>query len=160
MRKALVILAIIIAFIFFMLLIPIFVQSQGITEVKTDGTCKEFTVTITAKDLGTSCWDVKLDFPGSVYNEKEMKWKSSFFFLEKAICYPDISTSIKIKPETSEPVIQAAAKLRQNTKIIEKDFTIYQNCPQPLSDLWTILVAIIIIQIFGWSLAWWWKRKK
>jgi len=159
MKTVLILLAIAAAVIFFMLIIPIFAKSQEILGIETAGTCKDFAVTITAKDLGAACWDVKLDVPGRVYNEREDKWKSSFFYNEKALCYPDTAAVIVIKLETSEPVIEATAKLRQNSKIIEHDFTISQSCPQPLPDYWTLLVAIIIILIFGWPLAWWWKRK-
>jgi hypothetical protein len=163
MKAALVILVIIVALLSFTLIIPIFAKSQEtarITEVKADGTCQDFTVTITGEGLGESCWDVKLDIPGRLYYESEGKWKSSFFYKENAICYPDTHASIGVQLEVTEPLIQATAKLRQGSRTIVHDFTINQSCPRPLPDYWTLLVGMIIILTFGWSLAWWWKRNK
>ena len=157
MKTVLVILAIAAALIFLMLVIPSFAKSQEILGVETEGTCKEFGITVTGGELGESCWDVKLDVPGEVYDERAGKWKSAFFYIGKAICHPDAAAVISTKLETTEPVIEATAKLRQGSKVIEKDFTIRQACSQPLSDFWVLLIAVAIILIFGWGLAWWWK---
>ena len=158
MKAALVVMAIAAAIIFLMLIIPSFAGSQEILGVETEGTCKEFRVTVTGNELGESCWDVKLDLPGDVYDERAGDWKSAFFYIEKAICFPDESILVNIKLESSEPETEATAKLRQGSKVIEKDFTLRQSCPQPLSDFWVLIVAVVIILIFGWGLAWWWKK--
>ena len=112
---------------------------------------------VAAEDLGESCWDVKLDVPGKLNDNGA--WRSSFYYMEKAICWPDEKADISIRLGSIEPVIEVTAKLRQGSRVIEREFTIRQSCPQPLPDYWVILVAIVIILIFGWSLAWWWKRK-
>lgn len=160
MKPALVILAIAAALIFFMLIIPIFANAQEITLVETQGTCREFTIIVTGKELGESCWDVKLDIPGEVLDARSGEWKSGFFYVEKAICHPDAAATMSAKLDTSEPVIEAKAKLRQGSRVVEKDFTIRQSCQQPMSDSWVLLVSVVIILIFGWGLAWWWKGAK
>ncbi len=146
--------------LFIILLLPVIVSSQEITGVKTEGECKEFTVTINASGIGESCWDVKLDVPGKVYDAGEKKWKSGFYYINRLLCYPDTQITIDVRIDTGVTPVQAVAKLRQGSKIIEKDFTIFQNCPQSLPDELSIIVAFIIILVFGWSLAWWWKQKQ
>lgn len=157
MKTPLILLAIIVAVLLFLMMIPIFAKSQEITGVSAAGTCMDFVVSVSAEGLGESCWDVKLDLPGKVNDGGS--WRSSFYFMEKAICWPDEKAEIVIRIDSIEPVIEATAKLRQGSRIIERDFTISQTCPQPLPDYWVILVSFVIILIFGWSLAWWWKRK-
>lgn len=157
MKTSLILLAIIVAVLFFLMMIPMFAKSQEITGVSPAGTCMDFVVTVAAEDLGESCWDVKLDVPGNI--DDGGTWRSSFYYIEKAICWPDEKAEISIRLDSIEPVIEATAKLRQGSRVIERDFTIRQSCPQPLPDYWVILVSFVIILIFGWSLAWWWKRK-
>ncbi len=156
MKPGPVALAIVAASLMFMT-IPLPVNSQEITGISANGTCRDFTVTVKAADLGESCWDVKLDVPGDVITEG--KARSSFYYVEKAICYPDDSAEMIVRLETSEPEIDATAKLRQGSRVLERDFRITQSCPQPLPDQWVLLVAFVIVLIFGWTLTWWWKRK-
>jgi hypothetical protein len=156
-KASLVLLSIIVAVFFFLLIIPMFAQSQEFTSVSATGTCRDFVVSVAGADLGESCWDVKLDVPGQVRDGDS--WRSSFYFIDKAICWPEEKADISLRLDSSEPVIEATAKLRQGSRIVERDFTIRQSCPQPLPDYWVILVALVIILVFGWSLAWWWKNK-
>ncbi|MBN2331281.1 MAG: hypothetical protein JXC85_05700 [Candidatus Aenigmarchaeota archaeon] len=157
MRTTLILLAVIVAVFIFLCIIPIFGRSQEITGVSVNGTCRDFVISVSAEGLGESCWDVKLDVPGNV--DDGGTWRSSFYYIDKAICWPDDEAQLTVRLESSEPVIEATAKLRQGSKVIERDFTISQSCNQPLPDNWVILVVFVVILVFGWSLAWWWKRK-
>ncbi len=157
MKTCMIILAIIVAVFLFLAMIPMCVKSQQMSGVSASGTCTDFVVTVTAGDIGESCWDLKLDVPGKVNSAGT--WRSSYYYIEKAICWPHEKVNISIRLESSEPVIEATAKMRQGSVVLERDFTIIQSCPEPLPDYWVILVSVIIILVFGWSLAWWWKRK-
>jgi hypothetical protein len=157
MKRSLTMLAVIVAVLLFLCIIPIFVLSQEIAGIVASGECRDFTVTVLGDDIGESCWDVKLDVPGSVKDGDS--WRSSFYYIDKAICWPDDRADITIKLDSADPVIQATAKMRQGSVVIEKDFSILQSCPQPLPDQWVLIVAFAVILVFGWSLAWWWKRK-
>ncbi len=155
MKLYLIIFLFIVILLIFIVIMPMVGQSQEIYEVSAEGTCKEFRTTISARDLGPGCWDVKLEVPGKVYDGLAKEWKSSFYYIQNAVCDPETGVTVDIKLDTAETEILAAAKLRQNSRVIEKEFTIRQSCPQPLSGYWTITVAVIIILIFGYTLTWW-----
>jgi len=158
MKILLTIIALIFAMILFLMAVPILVGSQEIASVTAEGSCREFELRIAASGLGSGCWDVKLDVPGKVFDPVSEEWKSSFFYLENYVCYPDNAGVVKVALETSATTIQSSVKLRQNNTVIEKDFTIVQRCPQPLPDVWFILAVIVIILLFGYTLTWWWRH--
>jgi hypothetical protein len=139
-------------------LFPIISSSQQITEIRSEGSCEDFRITITAEDLGQGCWDAKLDVPGRVYDSGDKTWKSSFYYIEKAMCYPATEASIPIKLDREDVYLQGKARLRSGGRTIEKDFELRQQCPQPLPDYWVILIAAMVILIFGYALVWWWKQ--
>ncbi len=130
--------------------------AQEITGVTVEGSCAEFSVTVTGTALGEGCWDAKIEAPGTVWHEDEEAWRSSFFYLEKAVCPPSNQVTLRFRPDSKAGSMTTTARLR-GTKILERDFSIVQDCPEPVPDVWPVLVAAIVILIFGYSLAWWWK---
>jgi hypothetical protein len=158
MKILLMILALVFAMILFLMVAPMLAGSQEIASVTAEGRCMDFEVSISASGLGPGCWDVKLDVPGKVFDPVSEEWKSSFFYLENYVCYPDTAAVVKVTLDTPATPIASSVKLRQNNTVIEKDFTIVQECPRPLPDVWFILAVILIILLFGYSLTWWWRQ--
>lgn len=140
-----------------LLLSALSIRAQEITSVDAQGTCRDFTITVSTANL-SGCWDLKIDAPCEI-QDSNMNWQSCFFYLNNNLCSPESLASAKIILDSSQPEVQATAKIRQNNTVIEKPFTISQDCPQDLSGIWTILVAVIIILVFGFGIAWWWKGK-
>jgi len=130
--------------------------AQEITGVTVEGNCGEFAVTVRAAALGDGCWDAKIDAPGTVLHEDEDLWRSSFFYVDKAICPPSGQTTLRFRPDSKAGNVTATARLR-GAEVLARDFTITQGCPKPVPDVWPVLVAAIVILIFGYSLVWWWK---
>ena len=157
MRIPLIVLIIIFTLLFLLLVFPIAGNSQEITDIRAEGVCRDFTVTVSAAGLADGCWDVKLDVPGRIQS-RDTEWKSAFFYVDDAMCTPETRVTLRIKLDTSETPLRAAARLRLNSTVLEREFTISQNCPEPLSDLWVIIVALLIILIFGYTLTWWWRQ--
>ncbi len=154
MRRIVIMLAVI-------LMLSAAADAQEIDSVETEGNCTDFTVTVIAANLTEGCWDVKLDVPGQI--ETEDGWKSTFYYKSQALCYPDTnSVTVNLQLESRNPVARCTAKLRLDSKVIEKDFEIQQSCPPPPESLPDNLILIIvfgIILIFGWLITWWWKGK-
>ena len=50
-------------------------------------------------------------------------------------------------------------KLRQGNTVIERPFTMEQDCPQPLGWEWVIIAAAAFIVFFGYLLVWWFRQK-
>jgi hypothetical protein len=154
-------------FIFCLFAIPLS-SAQQVTEVAVRGECGEFMISIMASGLynqgieGNGCWDAKLDLPGQIFNPSAGQsgdWRSSFYYIDDALCPPEDKVVITIRPNSISPTIEGTAKLRQGNTIIERQFTISQDCPQPLGWEWVILTALIIVLFFGYLLAWWMRRK-
>jgi len=131
-----------------------------ITDITVTGTCREYSVTVTATGLGQGCWDVKLEIPGTVFDYEKDEWRSSYYFVDGALCGPDASRSFAISLDSSMSIVQAKARIRSGSREKEKPFTISQSCPAPAPPYIAILAAIIVILIFGYALAWWWKQGK
>ena len=157
MRKSLLLLVSLVAAFLILTMVPMSTVGQEIAQIRTQGTCIDHVVTVKGEGLGNSCWDVKIDIPGRIGSGGS--FRSSFYYIEKAICWPEDEAEFSVKLDSREPVIDGAVKLRQGNDIIEKDFSILQSCPQPLPDYWVIIIAFAVVLVFGWSLAWWWKRK-
>ena len=159
MKVYLVLASVAVLLLLFLLLAPA-AGSSSITEVSSEGSCHDFSITVSGEELGEGCWDVKIDVPGNVYNPYEKRWKSSFFYVERSICSPDTSGTYSVKLHTSEPFVQATAKLRQNSRVLEKGFTIVQECPASPPEYWILLAAVFVIIVFCWGLTYWWKGKQ
>lgn len=147
--------------VFLLLLVPFVGVSSHDVEIKDiemSGSCKDFTITVATQGIGEEYWDLKLDFPGEVYDFTKKKWVSSFYYIEKALYSHNSVVQVQAKLANSDNRIAATAKLRNGNRIIEKDFFIIQSCPQPLPGEWAVIIAILIILIFGYGLTWWWKQ--
>ena len=125
--------------------------------IETSGTCREFDVTIAAQLDG--CWDAKIEAPGELLHPDG--WKSSFFYVNNALCAPETSAQLKIRLDAKSDII-ASFKLRQNNTIIERNFEINQNCPAELSnnEMLLFVAAIIIILAAGVAIYLKMPRKK
>ncbi len=147
------------AVLFLGVFISVSAESTEITLVEASGTCMDFTVTVHAANL-TGCWDIKVDVPGRI-REGAGQWKSTFFYNENAICEPESQVSADIIIESMEDVVEGTVKLRQGNTIIESPVVINQACPEPsagVEGFWIPFAAFAVVLIFGWGLAWWWKR--
>ncbi|MBN1896144.1 MAG: hypothetical protein JW789_00265 [Candidatus Aenigmarchaeota archaeon] len=150
---------------FLMIALPMQAMGQEIIAVEAEGSCRDFDVTVTAANLTEGCWDVKLDIPGQINtgSESNEDWSSTFYYKDKAICYPETDeVTLQLKLDSRDTTVMGTAKLRFDSRIIEKDFSIQQSCPppaEPLSGEWSIIVSIVVILIFGWLITWWWKGK-
>lgn len=136
-------------------------ESSGITRVEASGTCMDYTVTVHTENL-TGCWDLKVDVTGRI-KESSGKWKSTFFYNNRALCEPDESVSAEIIAESTEDVVEGTVKLRQGNSVLEFPLTIRQNCPEPIvgvSGFWVPFAAFAVVILFGWGLVWWWKKGK
>lgn len=145
-----------ISIILMALLLPPLIQAQEITGITVQGGCRNFTAAITASGL-EGCWDVKIDAPCRI-QKPDLEWQSCFYYLQEALCSPDNRTMVRIELEDSGAVnatVQAILRLRQNNTIIEKNFTIQQDCPKGLGVEWGILVSVVLILVFGYALVWW-----
>ena len=127
--------------------------------ITAEGICREFAIGIATSGLEPGCWDVKIEIPGDIYHENLGKWRSSFYYVEKALCSPENEFSARARLDTDADLVDATVKLRMGTEVLEKDFSIMQGCPEPLPEYWSLLIAFVVILIFGYSLTWWWKRK-
>lgn len=135
--------------------------SQEITSIQAHGSCRDFSITVTAEGLGEGCWDVKLGVPGQI-KDKNGNWKSTFFYVERAICAPETEAVLDVRLEGTQSSVEGTAKLRQGSKIVEMPFTIVQACPEPpasLEGFWVVFAAFAIVVLFGWGLVWWWKKR-
>ena len=139
-----------------LLILPL-IQAQEITGITVEGGCRNFTAEITASGL-EGCWDIKIDAPCRI-QKPDLEWQSCFYYLQEALCSPDNRTMVRIELEdSSTAIVNATAKLRQNSTIIEKAFTIQpQDCPKGLGEEWGILAAVVLILAFACALVWWRK---
>jgi|GEM_PF-2427270 len=136
--------------------------AQEITGVTAEGTCGDFTVAVSASGLGKGCWDAKLDVPGRVFHGSEGEsgeWRSSFYYVDGALCFPEQHAAIRLKPGSIASHIEGVAKLRQNNTVIESGFAIEQDCPQPLGWEWLLIASAAFIVFLGYLLVWWMRRK-
>jgi hypothetical protein len=116
-------------------------HAAEIGNVRYSGTCRDFVVDVRAANL-TGCWDFKLDLPGELMTAGG--WKSTFYYLDNAICEPYNSAVVSVRLDTSERTVNGTAKLRQNSTIIQKSFTVLQDCPQPPGPEVTVLGVVVI----------------
>jgi hypothetical protein len=123
--------------------------------VETKGTCKEFEIAINAQLDG--CWDAKIEAPAMVLHPDG--WKSSFFYVNNALCAPEKETNLKIRLDTKDDIV-ASFKLRQNETIIERNFEIKQNCASELTDEEMLLVVATIIIVLAAGVAIYLKSKR
>jgi len=155
--------------IVFVLVIGVPANGQEISGVSYSGTCGDFRVMISASGLfdlsnessaqNEECWDVKVEVPGRFFDVVLNDWRSTHYYMNDVMCYPEPEISVLIRLSTIEPVVDGIAKLRQGNTIIEKAFNIEQECPQPLGWEWVLIIAVIVIVFFGYLLVWWWRRK-
>jgi len=134
--------------------------SQEITQIQAQGNCRDFSITVAAEDIGEGCWDVKLDVPGQI-KDKNGNWKSTFFYVERALCSPETEAVLDVRLEGTQSSVEGTAKLRQGSKIVEMPFTVVQACPEPpasLEGFWVVFAAFAIIVIFGWIISLRWKH--
>ncbi len=134
-------------------------SSQSIPGISFDGKCRDYTLTIATESL-EGCWDVKVDVPGQVFNPIDSSWGSSFYYVKDLICPPETTAELDIVLDTYDAEVNGTVKLRQGSSIFERDFTIKQQCPPLPGPEWTILVAVIVILIFGYFMVWWWRDRK
>jgi hypothetical protein len=152
----------------FLLAMPACSSGQEITDVAYAGQCGDFSVTVSAEGLyninniSDECWDVKLDVPGRVFDGsagEAGEWNSAFYYVNDVFCPPDRTVSLRLRPSSIAPVVEGTVKLRQDNKVIEKPFTIEQDCPQPLGWEWVLIAGAAFIVFFGYLLVWWVRRK-
>lgn len=145
-----------------------FATAQEIIEIAVRGQCGEFMVSVMASGLydenmdNNECWDAKLDIPGRIFDHSagdSGEWMSSFYYIDDALCPPEQEVVITLKPSSIAPTIEGTAKLRQGNNLIEKPFTIEQDCPQPLGWEWVLLAAIMVVVFFGYLIVWWMRHK-
>lgn len=123
--------------------------------IEAKGTCKDFDITINANLDG--CWDTKIEAPASILHPDG--WKSSFFYVNNALCAPENEVKIKIRLDTKDDIV-ASLKLRQNETIIERNFEIKQNCASELTDEEMLLLVAAIIIILAAGIAIYLKSKR
>ena len=146
--------------LFFGVFITASAENTEITSVEASGTCMDFTVTVHAENL-TGCWDIKVNVPGRI-REGTGQWKSTFFYIENALCEPESEASVDIIIESTDDVVEGVVKLRQDNAIIDSPIIINQACPDPsegVEGFWIPFAAFAVVLIFGWGLVWWWKRE-
>jgi hypothetical protein len=151
------------------LLLPTFVQAQQITSVAVSGTCGRFTVNVTADNLSGRCWDLKIDVPGQVLQPQTGDWKSSVYYVENALCpYKSGGSagekSLEIRPDSKQDSIAGKAKIRDENKVVEREFTIEQDCPagekgNELPVVWVLLITVFVVIGLFWAVGVWWKGK-
>jgi len=125
------------------------------------GTCGEFVITVPLLEL-EGCWDVKIDVPGQVFDGSagdSGEWRSTFFYVEDALCQPDSYARFRVSMESIKPTVHGTIKLRQNNTVVERPFSVQQDCPQPLGWEWVLLAAAAFIIFFGYLLLWWTRKK-
>ena len=160
MRPLVIVLFFITLFLLILILAPVLASPPEITRISAEGICRDFAVDVELSGIESGCCDVKLEFPGNVYQPSDDSWKSSFFYVNDAICYPETLGRFEISVDSPDQEIKATARIRQGSSVTEKDFVIRQICPEPLPEYWIIITAVIVILVFGYSITWWWKREK
>lgn len=139
-------------------------QPTNIIDVTYVGTCKDFNVTLTTATILGGCWDAKMDVTGEgheIFDPITRQWKDSFYYVENSICAPKTSAIMQIRLGNIDSAVPITAKLRQDSKMIEKPFQIQQDCPIPFdnNDLGYHITAILLIFV-GFVLVWWWKGRR
>ena len=143
--------------LFALAVVPPVIAAQ-ITDVSYSGTCRNFVFNVSAANL-SGCWDVKLDLPADVRDPVSGDWKSAFYYLDGLFCGPENSAVLDVRMDTGNETLVGTVKLRQNQTVVERGFVLSQDCPQPISDTYVILAACIVVLVFAYTLAWWWKRQ-
>lgn len=142
-----------------LLVIPFVVADLQEFPIQAEGTCHDYVLTINVvntpyeKELGSGCWDVKIDAPGEILIDNE--WTDTFFYANHAMCNGFAKLNVRF---FSSSDVTGLVKFRFNSATEQINFTVKQNCGQLLDDK-TLLIAVsgIILLLFG--AAYWYKIK-
>ncbi|MCX6818957.1 MAG: hypothetical protein NT129_03060 [Candidatus Aenigmarchaeota archaeon] len=147
------------AFLSFLIIFSILSSTVFAQEISLDiqGTCKEYNVTLTATGID-GCYDVKIELTspdsitGSIFDPRE-GWKSSFFFIDEALCInATASKTFAMRTDSTSATINFEAKLRPVSEAEvawESGYYIFkQKCPPVADDtMFVILVALIVVLV-------------
>ena len=115
-----------------------------------DGECGGFDVNVTYSDYSSGCWDVKIDFLGTV------EGKDSFYYVQDALCSP--SVMLHAEADTSEN-FTAIIKLRQNSTIIQSEqILVEQNCPRSYNTDMVLVYSLVITLLLVLGIAYYIKK--
>ncbi len=148
-----------IAFLSFLIILFIFSSLALAQDITLDiqGTCKEYNVTLFATGID-GCYDVKIELTspdsitGSIFDSRE-GWKSSFFFIDEALCInATASKTFAMRTDSTSATINFEAKLRPVSEAEvawESGYYVFkQKCPIAADDtIFVVLVALIVVLV-------------